>query len=93
VGVADEDAGDLALAGQKAVERLGIGQGGTPAQQRVQRHPRQIGIDVEIVALVAEPEAGDAEPLDLEARRELGRGALERRGRRRAGPGRIAATR
>ena len=77
VGVADEDADGLPGGSDEALERRRIGQRRPPQQQVAEGHPREVGIDEERLALVGEPVAGDAEPLDLEPGRQLQRPRLQ----------------
>ena len=77
VGVADQHPDDLAGRVDEALERGRVGQG-RPAQQQVaERHPREVGVDEQRLALVADPVAGDAEPFDLEPGGQLERPRLE----------------
>jgi hypothetical protein len=71
VGVADEDAGDLAGRMDEAVERRGIGQRRPAPQQVGEGDAGDVGIDEERLSLKAHPVAGDAKPFELEPGRQL----------------------
>ncbi len=77
VGVADEHADDLAGRLDEAVERRRVGQRRAAQQQVGEGDPREVGVDEQRLALVAEPVAGDAEPFDLEPGRQLQRPRLQ----------------
>ena len=70
VGVADEDAGNLAGGIGEALERCRV-RARRPAQQEIlERKAREVGVDEERLALAGEPVARDPEPLQLEPGRK-----------------------
>ena len=77
VGVADEHADRVVGRRQIAVERGRVGDRGAAQQQAAQRNAGEVGVDVEAGALVVEPVARDAEPLDLEPGGQRQRPRLE----------------
>ena len=77
VGVADEHADRLAGRVDEAVERRRVGQCLAAQHQVAEGDPREVGVDEQRLALVGEPVAGDAQPLDLEPGRKLRRPRLQ----------------
>jgi hypothetical protein len=71
MGVADQHADDLSRRAAETVERRWVGQRWTAEEQVAERDAREVGIDKERPALVGEPVAGDAQPLDPQAARQL----------------------
>ncbi len=86
VRVADEHAHDVPHRGQPAVDRRGVRERGAAAQERPQRHARDVRVEVDRLPLERQAVAGHTQPFELQATRQLerargaGRELRERRG-------------